>query len=426
MGLSSVLLWLLGKMILGQRWAGLAVMLYLTTNAYNFHWMGRDHFAPQSFGFIQYLIVLYLILRMTRIRGSKSQIRVLSILSISSIVVSHPFTSVCVLFTLIGIMAVEKVSRIRLGVSAKLLGFTCTLWFAWWLFNAGPTFKEAIDGLAHALRSPEAAKLVRYGVPISEEPLPILGIILRNFYFKPLMLILGLISLVIAFQGRKVKSTSFYSGVLLGTTVISILVLMTPVETEIAQMSEILLFVLLPICFIASRALVKSRLRIKVSSIIISLLIVPSFLHMFTYSSEYAASTHLWEIESCQFLIDHVQTSIIGSDEYTHVVYRFLDIDYPAGIPGYGAIVLRYINYSSWLKDNPTFFEGDVILRSFKQELTYSDFAKTLEERHNIWLKVDLNLINNQNYNRIHDTRYSQCYATVSNRTEVASLGELP
>lgn len=408
---SSTLLYLLAREILGQQWAGLATILYLVTCVYAFHSMGRDHFSPGSIAFTQYLLFLYILIRIEKVQKFKRTFYIIGSIMILCIVLSHGFTSLYLFSTLFGIMAIQKIRGTHLGSSLSLTFFALTSWFAWWLFNAGSTFKEAILFLTPFLVSPMESKMTRIATPILEEPLPITGIILRNYYIKPLMLTIGFISLLVAFKHRKVKIVSVYSGVLLGILASSAIALASPAETIVIQLPRMLIFGLLPTCYLASRFFTKNALRAKMSSCILIFLIIPSFLTMFTYHSEYAYTTHSWEITSYQFIASNVvNSSVLGSDSITHLAYRFFDIDYLLGM---GSLDITSINYTYRIENHPTFFKGDVILRSFKQELTYNVFYKTFDERRGFWVKVDLNLINNQKYNRIYDNAYAQTYSSV-------------
>lgn len=403
------LFYLLAKEILGQQWAGLATILYLVTDAYVFRWMGRDHFSPQSLAFAQFLLFLYLLMSLRhKEKPHRRTLSALALVVVLCIVVTHGFTSLYMIFTIFGIMVFERQKKNRLD-GLKIFLFATISWLVWWQYNAGYTFQQAMLFLQHFLGSPGESKLAMTTVSVVTEPLPFIGMVLRNYYFKPLLVIVGLLSLIVVFRDRKVKIVSLFTGNLIGVILATILTFTSPMKTAAGQLSEVLMFVLLPVCYLASRIFVKRPRYPKIFSFIIILLIVPSFLNMFTYSSEYANSTHQWEVASHQFLVEHIPTeAIIATDWLTHLGYRFFDIGYT---PGKGAIYdIDRINYTQWLNEHPTFFEGTLILRSFKQELIYNVFMPTFEERHNFWSEVDLNLVHNQSYSKIYDNGKAQIY----------------
>jgi energy-coupling factor transporter transmembrane protein EcfT len=329
---------------------------------------------------------------------------------VCAVVISHGSISLFVVFTLLGIVAFEKIRRLNLGIGVVLFSFALVLWVSWWLYNANFTLEQAVRLVTYVFGSPEESKITR-NIFALNDPLPPIGVFLRNFYLKPLLLLIGLMSMVVAFRERRSRSVSFYTGALCGCVIASVAMLglssaSAPGGSNI-EVTEILLFTLLPACCLASRMLKRSDRAFQLGAVIIILLVVPSFLTMFTYTSEYAEKTHPWEVNGYQFLSAHVPTtSVIGTDELTSIALRFYDTAYS---PHAGVLTLSETNMTSWVKERPTFFSGQYILRSFRQELSYASHG-TFEERHQFWALVDSNIAASANRNRAYDDGYMQLY----------------
>lgn len=437
--ISSVMLYLLGKEILSQKWAGLAAIVYLVTNAYAFHLMGRDHFAPQSLGFTQYLLTLYLFIRIWRKKElHRRTFCALVLILIPSVVLSHLYTSLFLLGLLFGVTilrarAFEKIRRIFLPKDlnevrwktriAHFQIFALVWSIAWLVFNPG--FKNTplefewlagyISGLPTYFYTYFATFVFNGGsnlkiVPITQEPLSITGVILRNYYLKPLLLIAGLLSLIIILWDRRDRKVSIYSGIFFGSA-LGVIFSGILAPFHMAQFSELLMFSLLPVCYLASRVFVKRGVRI--SACILTLLILPTFLCSFTYSSEYTGVMHPWEATSIQFLTNQSTSARIVTDAGTLGIYEYFNIYYNP-VSSEEGIALLNINYSSRLINYTTLFDdtiGDFIVRSFRQEFSYNVFNTTFEERQEIWSVVDSRLCNKTNLDRTYDNGFVQIYS---------------
>ena len=409
--LSSTLLYLLGRETVGHQWAGLVPILYYVSDAHVFRWMGRDHYSPHSLGFALCLLVLYSILRMIRTNSSRAVSATLVVV-VGSIVVSHPFSSFSLALSLLGIFALGKTGRIKLGVSASLLWSALIMWFAWWMYNSPFTFEEVVRTFDFAVYGfLEPIKLYGFA-SVTQEPLTWYGRILRDLYFKPLLLVVTSLSILVMFVEHRTKKVSFLTGVFLGSTLVSFVSLMTPTGTYFTQFSQVLMVFLLPTCCIASRLFVNQRVASSGTLIMIPLLLVPSFLTMFTYSCEYAEMTHTWEIAGFGFCSSHFSdTRSVGTDSLTEAAYRFFDL---AHTPGAGAAYLDQMNLTNRIESHPIFFDGNVIMRSLRQELTYDRIHTTFGKRCDLWNMVDVNLASDRSYNRICDNSYLQLYGALS------------
>jgi hypothetical protein len=240
--------------------------------------------------------------------------------------------------------------------------------------------------------------------------LPIIGLILRDFYFKPLIVIVTLLCLVTLFWEYRTRLVSFFGGLFFGSALASTMCLMTPEGTYFTEFTQILMYFLVPTSCLAARHFAKQGSIRSRALILLSMLIMPSFFTMFTYSSEYAEVTHAWEETGYRFCSTHFPSrGYVGTDVLTDISYRFFDLAYS---PGQRVVNLFEINLTQRLVNHPVFFEEDIIIRSLRQELTPNRLTRTFAERIDFWAKVDANLVSERSYNRFYDNSYLQLYGT--------------
>jgi hypothetical protein len=409
------ILHLLGKKIIGDQWAGTAPILYLVADAFHYRWSGREHFSPETLGFLLFLMILYLFV-ISQSRGfdktSRIKLKLLLTLAICTVIVSHPITAMFLWFALIAILLIQKITKAALGVDWVTISLLSTTWIGWWFLVAGSSFGQAFSVLLGSLESSLGNAKISTLVSV-QDPLPLVGIILRQYYFKPLLVLVGASAVLAILLNRKVKITLFFAGIALGTAAASGLELLTPNTAYFAQLSEMLAFSLLPISYLAARLFMKNQRAFKAIAILLPLLIFPSFLVMFTYSSEYTEISHPWQVNSYQFLTRSGPSVMVGTeqcsiglDTYSNYGYQFFDVTYnPTEFSD-----LTMVNYTRWLPNHPTFFNDPVIFRSFEQDVTDNYITRAFQQRQQFWNQVDSNLTSDPVHDRIFDNSYAQLY----------------
>jgi len=412
---SVAMLYLLGRKIIGDQWAGVAPILYLIADAFHYRWSGREHFSPQTLGFLLFLMVLYLLV-ISQSRGfdrtSRIKLKLLLTLAICTVIVSHPITAMFLWFTLIAILLLQKITKAAMGVDWITISLLSTTWIGWWFLVAGSSFGQAFSVLLGSLES-SLGKAKIATLTSVQDPLPLVGTMLRQYYFKPLLVVVGASAVVAILLNRRAKITLFFAGIALGTAAASGLELLTPNMAVFAQLSEVLAFSLLPLSYLAVRLFMKNQRAFKAIAILLPLLIFPSFLVMFTYSTEYAEISHSWQVNSYQFLtisgpplIGGTGQCSIGLDTYSNYGYQFFDVTYnPTEFSD-----LTMVNFTQWLPNHPTFFSNPVILRSFEQDVTDNYIIRSFQQRQQLWNQVDSNLTIDPARDRIFDNSYVQLY----------------
>jgi len=132
------------KLIRDRRMVYFATLFFVTGSV----WVFPNHFCPNSFAFIWYLLFFYLIF------SERSQkVTLLSILIAITIIMSHPITSLFLVLSMtaipLGLFLAEKSSIFEKIHAPKQRSWTLSQvfpllffvsWFAWFLFNATGTF----------------------------------------------------------------------------------------------------------------------------------------------------------------------------------------------------------------------------------------------------------------------------------------------
>jgi len=406
-----ILLYIIGRIVLGETLSGLPGVLYLLTNIY---YIGNmDHFNIQFFALTFYLLILYLLLNIDRVQTIKRRIFIIVLILCINVITSHAISSFYLFFALLGLILICKVPQ-KYQASSYLKVYTIIA-VSWWLFNAGTTLEISLKLFKEAFSAFSSTKIIRLATtPLSREPLPFLGFILRNYYFKPLISIIMLTAILsILFESKK---RSVLNGLFLGTLIGSVILLFAPIEAQPIQVSRILLFLLFPSCCLVSRLINRQKTHIKtLISIFTIFLIIPSFLSMMTYTSQYEKLSHNWEMRGYIFMAHHhypfsYSSMMIGSDIRTAIYYCYFDRSYERSD---GIFNINTLNLDELLEQRSIFSDTKFIIRSFRQELQYDLSFKTINERLYFWRSVDLHLTNNSRYDMIYTSSYMKIYAKI-------------
>jgi hypothetical protein len=134
------------RLIRGRRMVYLATLFFITGSV----WVFPNHFCPNGFAFIWYLLFFFLIFS-----ERSHKVGFLSILIAVAIILSHPITSLFLVLLMsvipLGLVLAEKTSifekiyilkRRFWTLSQVFTVFFFVSWFAWFLFNATGTFTD--------------------------------------------------------------------------------------------------------------------------------------------------------------------------------------------------------------------------------------------------------------------------------------------
>jgi hypothetical protein len=156
--------------------------------------------------------------------SNNRQWRVLQLLLIASLVTTHAFTSLYIVVFLFGYVVLTAFGQTRdaprtLGVAL----FSGAFFVAWWMFNARPNFEEAIPYFIGNLLSAEYLTPLQKATSITD-PVPLWGILLRNYYKYSLLSLIGMATLAsfLILVHTKRKQSSLSSEVKLFISVLAV------------------------------------------------------------------------------------------------------------------------------------------------------------------------------------------------------------
>ena len=146
---------------------------------------------------------------------------------------------------------------------------------------------------------------------------------------------------------------------------------------------------------------------IKICSIAVIFLIIPSFLTIYGFSSEFVNFQQPYEISATHWLADvNVNKQLVSSDYDTMMIYSYFEQNsWPTGIVGDQEITQHIIPINN---SNP-FFTGNFMIRSIRQDIFRTNQLNPVSSSStSYWQKVDCYM--DSNYDLIYSNGYIEIY----------------
>jgi len=363
------------------------------------------NFSPALYGFSLFLVLVIPWLRHSRI-GRKWFLCILFLTS--AILLGHPITSLYVL-GLFFMLFLFRRGSLTMFLSVGMAFLAWSVYLAATFFNSSVTYFYQ----TFILRE-ELAVITQRTVPILDLMRSISPVVLAVTLFKwvsfATIVTLGLLyTLRRRSDGQMKNIAAVLAGLILG----GVLLGASPVgwlERLIPPVSVICLLVI-------GRQM--TRLG-KKSVVLLAILLVPAFVaahpSFFVYEFhpyEYATFVHGWEVDVAAFAdmytspISKGGSAVISTDQQTYIIYQYFD---PYSDPYSGVNwVSPYSDFNKLAALQPTVFEGDIMIRSTRQELI-SHSSSNLDL--SFWGKVDLQL--SDKYLKIYSNGWTSIYANSS------------
>jgi hypothetical protein len=406
MVLTVVFLYLLGQKFVGNQWAGVPGLLYLVGNAYVFQYLDRDRFSPFNMGFLMLVIFMYVFTYAWKTKTKKTYFIIL-LISIFLCAISNVSVAMFAVFVLAGVMLIEKIKSFDSRFLSSTLLLTVITWLSWWIFNSATTFERILSTGFSILRGTHSVRLKIVGVVQFPEQTLNAAEFLSTYYFRGMVILLIVVSVVSIVNNRGKRIFFFYSGMTFGALIFAILASLAPTFGTEVQWSRILALSLFPIAFVASSTLTKNKIE-KFVAVVMIFMIIPSFLTSHSFVSLYVEAIHPWELQGFQFLSNNLaQPILLEGDKSLRVFKWYFDLN---NFADFKEINWYQINFTNRLQTNPSFFTGNTIIRSFRQSLETRTFFESWEEVRNYWNNVDHNLNSNPYFRKIYDSTYMQIY----------------
>ncbi len=403
--LIALFFYVFAKQKLGRFLAGLVPAVFLLSNLV-YTLSQTDFFCPQLFSLSLFLLILYCCTK-TVSRDIATKMRVVIILLSFTIFISHPTTSLFLLSAIAGIWLLNTYMSRHGKKTFSLINFRLVfllfiLFLAWSIFSAWGEFSIGISQIV-ILVNPRAVAEV--------QPLQYEGILLNSlsYYWKILDLIIVIAAFYLVsrfFRGRVKERENLValSGIFLGIALGGFLFSFTGFFT----LTRTIMFILIPASFLAV-LFAKRYVGQKVLAFILILLLIPSFLSIYSFVSVNQSFQHTWEISACQWLArENINRKLVSSDYYTMMIYSYYDPNsWPGGIVPNDQIT----NYTIPVASNP-FFTGDFMIRSIRQDLFKTNiFQEGNNQGLEYWTQIDSYANNCSTLDKIFDNNYVKVYA---------------
>jgi hypothetical protein len=411
--LTLMLVYLVSKDLLGHKPACHVLLLFILGN---FRFEDYFQYSPQALALPLFLSLLYLYLKLES-RERRTYLLAMTLL-ILSIVISHPFTSVLVITTFIGIHMIHKIFKnAGTHVSILLLLLILTIWSTWQIYVSinisGSMLQHVGDLLRGNLRLNDLISAVlTIGRGIHNEAL-----LLYRQVFQTFIVLGGVVGSILGVKNRK---TNFLVGVFIGAIVFAfILVVLSEPPRRIWLDRALLLGALAPTVLTVyglprMHVLFPKRLKIKRLKIILPCiyiaLIAPSFFASQQYT--YMSAIKPWELAAPRFVSMHNGEHLgIASDGITLLLFRYFDIDNASSLSlvrerGYS--LSRFSTKTIELYLEKRFLTSDLIVRSYRQTVDWYYIQGVDPES---WENLDKTLfLLSPQHNRIYDNDYAQVY----------------
>jgi len=399
--LTLALIYILGKDLLKCKLAYIALSLFILGN---FRFIDYFQFSPQALAFPLFLLLLCLHLR----RGSRNEL-VAMLLPAFSIIITHIFTSVLMVVTLLGMYVVQRFSRhVKSGQLLSLFVLSLIVWLSWQVYVAVSISKEGLMHFANIskeglLTTNLVSAVLTFGRGVHNE------ILLR---YKQLFLSFIAIGTVIgSVFGFKEKKAQPFIGVLLGAILFSFaLTILSEPPSRIWLDRAILVGFVAPIILTTYGLTVFFRGRkylLKFLSFTCIMLIPLSFFASYQYT--YMSAVKEWEMTPSNMLFAHTGGNLdVSSDSITLILLRYLSSSGSRNYTFTGYTLNRFITDPTRLYEEKDFLNSSFILRSYRQKVDWF-YVQGIEP--SSWDKLDNMLLSNLYRNRMYDSDYIQIYS---------------
>jgi len=367
------------------------------------------HYSPE-----QYALPLFLLLISPWLTESSiGRPRLVCILVlVLAVIMAHPITSLFVFGVFSALFLLRRLSlRIEVLIGTIFLGWHVLVGMQWFDLSIRYFYDTIILGLGAFVPAERAAPLPALLRSLSPKVL-----VLTAFKWVSFGAIVTL-GFLFAFRYR---SNSYMRNI--GAVLIGLLIGGALLSMSFAGWIERLIGPLSLVCVLAlGYAAPCWTKKLSRSLVLLAILLLPTFvaarppfvIHS-VHPYEYAMFVHEWEIAVGTFTNGYGHTAskgghaIVSTDTQTYFVCRFFD---PYSDPYSDArLVSPYSDFNLLVAFSPTVFDGDIIVRSARQEMISSSYSNV---DLSLWHQVDTRL--SEAYLRIYSNGRASVYAGSKN-----------
>lgn len=391
-------MFLLGKKIIGKM-AYLLPSLFLLVSPYMDEY---THFCPQVLCFPFYILCIYFMFSKKNDRRIQAIPYVLSL----AILINNPTTMIFLILVIWGFYLLSLFFSDKRSVSSfkSYAIFLTVIWFLYLTSYAIENFTDIVKWFLDIFTHEVGAVELMSTPDIYTESL-LQKVILVYRKVAPITILT--FGTYVAIVHRKNKKTQMLTVMALGSAI--------PAVSGI-MIARLEVYILIPLCLLALWLVRKwTTARARLVPIMLISLILVSFYAF--HAREYIRFIHPWEQKAVGFVAKFSHRCPIGTDRWTLMVYNYYDPTYPFewleyGVQFYDPITFATLNFTAVLTDRPTFFEGQILIRSYRQDVLTS-FYYQLQPSYN-WTLVDYNLQHSTNHNLIYNSGLDQIYSSIN------------
>ena len=397
----ACLFYLIGRRVNGERLASAAGALYLVSSVY--FYQDLNHFSPALLSIALFLALLYLLIR----SGPVLMTQCFSVLLATGLILVHPLGIVFVLGGLLVSRLLKAESSMGSYTVIGLVAFAVILDVTWILNSAQFSVIELSRIVLYALTDPTGTKLGTIILsPFGAEQLSVVGYVLQDYYFKPMLGVIGVLALLGYVRMRGQPLVKFLGTFFLGCLLVSATVFVSGRFEQGLQIERALTYALIPAVFLVVSFLSKSRRRLVLVGLIF-LLLVPSFYASRTFFSQYESSDHSWQTVTYSFLSNH-STASITTDRNTAIYYGYFVPNQTVN----GALFLLQYSQQNLTDLSYIVATKGLFLRSFEMELIENPYQPSVSARQLFWEQVDMKLDSTTSINRLYSDGLMTAYLT--------------
>ncbi|MEM2780201.1 MAG: hypothetical protein QW791_04955 [Candidatus Bathyarchaeia archaeon] len=399
--LTLILIYLISKGLIKGKLAQLTVALFILGN---FRFVDYFQFSPQALAFPLFLMLIILLLK----PASRNQLATMMVL-VFVIIISHPFTSVLMLATFLGIYIVQRFwCNVKTHMAIWLFFLCIVVWLSWQIHVALNISLSELTHLMDILKGDFSVTYLINAVLTFGRGIQNVFLLRYKQIFLAFLAIGTIVGCAVGFKERKAR---FFIGVLLGALLFCVaLTVLSEPPSRIWLDRAILLGLLAPIILTvyAFTAFRRSRkLALKILPYFCIMLIPLSFFANFQYT--YMFSIKRSEMSSINFLSTVPGENLdISSDSITLIVARHWDIYNNGNRTFSGYRLGRFETDPEQLYQEEKFLDSDLILRSFRQKVDWY-YVQGIDPT--VWDRLDYELLLSDPFrHKIYDSNYAQIY----------------
>lgn len=403
-------IYLISRHIIGGTIAYIPLCLFLLGN---FEFNDYLQYSPQALGLLLYTFLVYLLL----VKGSNGiEIKGIILVTFIILVLTHPFSSLLGVTTLIGLYIIRRVFNLKLmkQPSGQLVILAAVIFLGWQVFAAEDPLLYFSGNASSLLNDPAYSFNTILG-KVEGQGRSIVDPILQSyrFGFYNALIVGSLLSMLLF---RSMLNVKRLIGLSLGLLMLVPALVAASNPPHTVFLDRVVLFGVLPLSLLTGYLFYNLKDKHKLHSIalVVFITLLPVSL-IGAHQYDYLNTVKYWEMNTMSFLSDHNQMSkftTITLDGISFIIYKYYEVVKDDNIK---------VNLLTRTEHDPnTVFEatvlpGDLVVLSTRQKV---DWYYNQGIHPSTWDNIEDNkFIKNDKYHRVYDSSYVKIYRLIPRLT---------